>query len=128
MTVMDPSGGGAVTPGSQQWHQLHAQRAGELGNPRPVPQQVDGTPQQADSFGAPFREPFALQGRSEPRAPRRPFNWRPVAWILAGLAVMWTIGTVIDLVTGYANPAAPLVFAIVSGVLALMAWAKSRHR
>jgi hypothetical protein len=38
---------------------------------------------------------------------------------------MWTIGTVIDLATGYANPVAPLVFAIVSGALALIAGAKS---
>jgi len=38
---------------------------------------------------------------------------------------MWTTGTVIDRATGYANPVTPLVFAIVSGALALIAGAKS---
>jgi hypothetical protein len=61
------------------------------------------------------------------RAPRKPFNWRRVGWILAVLAAIWTLGAAYDIATGHANPVAPGVFAAVSAAGALIAFAVPRR-
>ncbi len=131
MTIMDPSGGGAVTPGSYQWNHLHAQRRTELGTPMPVPEQEQGTSEQPSSLAASYYSSLTPQPTPAPlpiAAPRKPFNWRLTGRILLGLAIMWTLGVLLDSTIVRKNPLDPLMYAIGAGILSFFAFAAARRQ
>jgi hypothetical protein len=131
MTVMDPSGGAPVAPGSYQWNQLHAQRRSELGTPMPVPEQEQGTSEQPSSLAASYYGSLTPQPTPAPQpaaAPRKPFNWRLTGRILLGLAIMWTVGFVLDATIVHKNPSDPLMYAVGAGVLSWLAFAAARRQ
>jgi hypothetical protein len=59
---------------------------------------------------------------------RKPFNWRRVGWILAVLAALWALGATYDVVTGHASPVGAAVFAAVSALGAVIAFAVPRRQ
>jgi hypothetical protein len=61
------------------------------------------------------------------RAPRKPFNWRRIGWILAVLAAIWTLGVAYDVATGHGSAVGAGVFAAVSAVGAIICFAIPRR-
>ena len=128
MTVMDPQAEARCLPARTSG--TSCTHSGGLNWARRCPSRSrsDGTRRSSPGPAASY---YCSLGPQQPAPaapyvqPRRPFNWRLTGRILFGLAVMWTIGTVIDIVGGYANPAGPVV---VSGVLSLFAFSAARRQ